>query len=235
MSESQRHLAVRVGATAAVAGAVLGAVVNVVHGDLPQDPQDALTRVAGSPVWGLLHLGIVVTAVLVLVAILGLSQAANGDLARLLAVGAAVLALPGAAVAITVTAIDGFATKAMAQAWAEGDRATAFGDAVAVETVQNALFHAEAAFFFGLPILLIGLAAQLPEAGLPRWPGVLAVVGGAGALVFGSAGLAGLELPGLLFNGFAGLTTLWALLTGISVWRRAARPTRETSSLQMRA
>lgn len=230
MRQNQRQWAVRVGATAAMAAAALGAVVNVAHGDLPEDPQDALTRVAGSSLWGMLHLGIVVTALLLLVAILGLSQAANGDLARLLALGASVLALPGAAVAITVTAIDGFATKAMAQAWAASDLATAFGDAVAVETVQNALFHAEAAFFFGLPILLIGLAAQFPEAGLPRWPGVLAVVGGAGALVFGSFGLAGLELPGLLFNGFAGLTTIWALLTGISVWRRAARPARETGA-----
>lgn len=230
MSEVQRQMAVRVGAGAAVAGALLGAVVNVAHGDLPQDPQDALTRVADSPVWGVLHLGIVVTTVLVLVAVLGLSQAPTGDAARLLALGAAALALPGAAVAITVTAIDGFATKAMAQAWAAGDLATAFGDAVAVETVQDALFRAEAAFFFGLPILLIGLAAQLPGAGLPRRPGMLAVAGGAGAFVFGSVGLAGLELPGLLFNGFAGLTTLWALLTGVSVWRRAGHPADGTSS-----
>lgn len=234
MGESQRILAVRVGATAAVAAAVLGTVVNVAHGDLPQDPHDALAHVAGSAMWGLLHLGIIVTTLLLLVAILGVSQGARGDVARLLALGACALALPGAAVAITVTAIDGFATRAMARAWADGELATAFGDAVAVETVQNALFRAEAAFFFGLPVLLIGLAAQFPHAGLPRWPGALAVIGGVGAFVFGSAGLAGLELPGLLFNGFAGLTTLWALLTGISVWRRAARPTMEHRSLPER-
>jgi hypothetical protein len=91
-----------------------------------------------------------------------------------------------------------------------------------VETVQNALFYAEAAFFFGLPILLIGLAAQLPSAGLPRRTGWLAVAGGGGALLFGASGLAGQPLPGLLFNGFAGLVTVWALVAGIIMWRQTA-------------
>lgn len=73
-------------------------------------------------------------------------------------------------------------------------------------------------------------ASHLPDAGLPRWPASLAVVGGAGAFAVGVAGLAGVELPGLLFNGFAALTTLWALLTGLSAWRsgRSARPSRAT-------
>lgn len=162
------------------------------------------------------------TVVLVLVALLGLSQAATGQTARLVACGAAVLALPGAAVSIIVTAIDGFATKVMADAWAGGDAPSAYGDAVAVETVQNALFYAEAAFFLGLPFLLMGLAAQLPASGLPRRTGWLALTGGAGALVFGASGLTGEELPGLLFNRCAGLITLWALVTGVLVLRRTS-------------
>lgn len=221
----QRRLAVRVGAGAAVAAAVLGTVVNIAHGDLPEAPEAALTKVAQGSQWGLLHLGIITTALLLLVALLGLGQAATGDAAAVLSRGAAALALPGAAVSISVTAIDGFATKAMADAWAAGDPATDFGTAVAVETLQNALFHAEAAFFFGLPILLIGLAAQLPDAGLPRRAGWLAVVGGGGALFFGASGLAGADLPGLLFNGFAGLITVWALVAGIVMWRQTAAHT----------
>lgn len=86
------------------------------------------------------------------------------------------------------------------------EKVVAIGD-VAGETVQNALFHAEAALFFGLPFLLIGLATRLPAAGLPRNTGWLALIGGAGALVFGASGLTGADLPGLLFNGFAGLIT----------------------------
>jgi hypothetical protein len=223
MSSHDRVLVCRAGALAAVSGAVLGTVVNLAHGDLPEDPREALTRVAESPWWGLLHLGIIVTALLILLAVLGLGQAARGEAARMLALAAGALALPGAAVAVTVTAVDGVATKALAVAWSAGGGQGAFGDAVAVETVQNALFHAEAAFFFGLPVLLLGLATLMPGSGLPRWPGLFAVLGGAGALVVGAAGLAGLELPGLLFNGFAALTTVWALWTGILVWRRTSR------------
>ena len=220
-ANEQRRIAVRVGA-GAMTGAVSGMVVNLAHGDLPEDPRAALTKVAQGSHWGLLHLCIITTVVLLLVALLGLSQAATGSTAMVLCRGAAALALPGAAVSICVTSIDGFATKAMADAWAAGDPATDFGTAVAVETVQNALFQAEAAFFFGLPILLIGLAAQLPNAGLPRRVGWLAVVGGGGALVFGTTGLAGADVPGLLFNGFAALITAWALATGILMWRQTA-------------
>jgi hypothetical protein len=147
----------------------------------------------------------------------------------LLARGAAVLALPGAAVSITVTSIDGLATKALADAWASADdQAAAFANAVTVETIQNALFHAEAAVFFGLPFLLIGPATQLPASGLPPRTGWLALTGGAGALVFGAAGLIGAELPGLLFNGIAGLITAWALITGLIMWRATSVPDGET-------
>lgn len=221
----QQRIAVRIGAGAAIAGAVLGIVVNLAHGDIPENPQEALTKVAENGQWGLLHLGIMTTALLVLVALLGLSRAATGDAARVLSAGAAAVALPGAAVSLTVTAIDGVATKAMADAWTAGDPSTPFANAVAVETVQNALFYAEAAFFFGLPILLVGLAAQLPSAGLPRRTGWLAVTGGGGSLLFGASGLAGQPLPGLLFNGFAALITVWALMAGIIMWRHTASRT----------
>lgn len=230
MSEHQaRALAVRIGAAAAIGGAILGAVVNVVHGDLPQDAHAAMTRVANSGAWGLLHLGLITTVLLLLVALLGLSLAASGP-AAVLARGAAALALPGAAVAVTVTSIDGFATKALADAWAANPSPGAFGEAVAVETVQNALFHAEAVLFFGLPILLIGLAAQMPGGGLPRRTAWLAVAGGGGALVFGATGLAGLHLPGLLFNALAGLITVWALATGIVMWRAGTSQAMATGS-----
>lgn len=225
MNEQERRLAVRAGAAAAVAGAVLGTVVNVLHGDLPGDPAAALTRIAQNGQWGALHLAIIVTALLILVALLGLSLAPADGAARLLARGAALLALPGTAISITVTAIDGYATKQMADAWAaSGDRASTYGDAVAVEAVQNALFQAEAAFCFGLPLLLIGLATQLPGSCLPRRTGWLAMLGGAGSLTFGCAGLIGADPPGLLFNGFAAMITLWALMTGIITWRHSPVP-----------
>lgn len=53
----QRRLAMRIGSGAAISAAVLGTVVNVAHGDLPEDPKAALHHVADNAMWGLLHLG----------------------------------------------------------------------------------------------------------------------------------------------------------------------------------
>lgn len=160
---------------------------------------------------------------LLVVAMLGFSRAATGDAAAVIARLGAALSVAGAAVAVTVTSIDGYATKAMSDAWVAAGTPTAFGDAVAVETVQNALFRAEAALFFGLPVLLFGLVAQLPDGGLPRRAGWLALLGGGGALVFGATSYVSEALPGLLFNVCAAITTAWALVTGVLVWRRTAQ------------
>ena len=74
-------------------------------------------------------------------------------------------------------AIDGFATKALADLWAAAsaaDRATAFRMALAVEEVQTALFHTWAALFIDLPILLLGLSGLLATGGFPPWLAAIA-------------------------------------------------------------
>jgi hypothetical protein len=219
--------AARLAAASAVLGAVLALIVNPLHGDLPADPEAALSRVAATDGWGLLHLGIMASVVLILGGLVGLSQVADGPLARALAHLSPVVALPGAAVMLVGIAIDGFATKALADGWATAsaaDRATAFRLALAVEEVQNALFHTWAALFIGLPFLLLGLSGLLAGGGFPRWLGVVAVLGGGGALAMGICGFLHVPAPGMLFNLCAFLVTLWALGAGVLVWRAPARP-----------
>ena len=187
---------VQLGAASAVLGALLGLVVNLLHGDLPADPEAALSRVAATPGWGLLHLGIIASAVLILGGLWGLSQLADGPFARALARLSLVVALPGAAVMLVGIAIDGFATKALADLWASApppERAAAFRLAVAVDDIQTALFHTWAALFIGLPFLLMGLSGLLAGGGFPRWLGIVALIGGAGAAFTGVAGF--LQLP----------------------------------------
>jgi hypothetical protein len=203
-------------------------IVNPLHGDLPVDPDAALSRVAATDIWGLLHLGIMTSVVFILVGLFGLSQVADGPLARALARLSLVVALPGAAVMLVGIAIDGFATKALADLWATApaaDRTTAFQVALAVEEVQNALFHTWAALFIGVPFLLMGLSGLLVGGGFPRWLGVIALTGGAGAVFMGVAGFLRVPVPGVLFNVFALLVTLWALVAGVMVWREPGRST----------
>ena len=221
-----RQTQVRLGAGTAIAGALLAAVVNLAHGDLPTDPEAALSRVASSATWNLLHLGTMASVMLILGGLAGLSQVAEGPLARALARLAVVAALPGAGVMLAGIAIDGFATKGLADLWASAagaDKAAAFRIAVAVETVQSALFHTWAALFTGLPFLLMGLSGVAAGGGFPRWLSVIAVIGGAGALVMGVAGFLHLQLPSVLFNVFALLVTLWTLIAGVFVWRAPMR------------
>jgi hypothetical protein len=217
----------RLSAACAIMGALLGLIVNVLHGDLPDDPEAALARVASSTEWGLLHLGIMASALLILIGLWGLTQLASDPLAGAFARLSLVVAVPGAAVMLVGIAIDGFATKGLADVWATAqptDRATVFPVALAVEEVQNALFHTWAALFIGLPFVLLGVSGALTGGGFPRWLGVFAMIGGGGALFVGVAGFLNVPVPGLLFNVFALMVTLWVLLAGVLVWRAPGRP-----------
>ncbi|HEX8969082.1 MAG TPA: hypothetical protein VF937_14465 [Chloroflexota bacterium] len=221
------RFSIRLAAASAMLGALLALIVNPLHGDLPVDPETALTRVASTEGWSLLHLGIMASVVFLLGGLYGLSQVADGPLARALARLSLVVALPAAAIMLAGIAIDGFATKGLADAWASApatERATAFRMALAVEEVQNALFHTWAALFIGLPFLLLGVSGLLDGGGFPRWLGLVALVGGAGALLVGIAGFLHLPVPGALFNVFAFIVTLWVLVAGVLVWRAPARP-----------
>jgi hypothetical protein len=222
-----RETQVRLGAGSAVVGALLAAVVNLAHGDLPADPETALARVAASTNWSLLHLGIMASVLLILGGLVGLSEVAEGPLARALARLSVAAALPGAAVMLVGVGVDGFATKELADLWAGAagpDKAAAFRMAVSVEAVQNALFHTWAACFIGLPFLLMGLSALAAEGGFPRWLGTIAVVGGAGALFTGVAGFLQVPVPGALFNVAALVVTVWALAAGVLVRSGRVRP-----------
>ena len=221
-----QHTGARLGGGCAVLGALLGFVVNVLHGDLPADPEAALTRVAMTPSWSLLHLGIMVSVVLILCGLVGLSSVADGPGSRALARLSLVVALPGAAVMLVGIAIDGFATKAMADLWASAppnERATAYGMALTVENIQNALFHTWSMLFIGLPFALLGVSGLLAGGGFPRWLGLVAVIGGAGATFMGVAGFLHVPVPGALFNVFAVLVSLWVLVAGVLMWRAPAR------------
>jgi hypothetical protein len=222
-----RRTQVKLGAGSAILGALLGLVVNLMHGDLPAGPEAALTRIAATAGWGLLHLGIMASAVLILGGLVGLSQVADRPYSQALARLSVVVALPGAAVLLVGIAIDGFATKAVADLWAAApapERATAFRVALAVDDIQTALFHTWAALFIGLPFVLLGVSGLLAGGGFPRWLGMVALIGGAGALCMGVAGFLRVPVPGVLFNVCAFLVTLWSLAAGVFICRAPARP-----------
>lgn len=218
---------VRLSALSAIVGALLGFVVNMLHPNLPDDHEKALALVAGHANWGLLHAGIIASTVFVLGGLYGLSRVAHGPLARGLARLGMITAIPGASVMIAGIAIDGYATKGLADLWAgasSADKAVAFHTALAVERVQTALFHTWSALFIGAPFLLLGLSGLVAGGGFPRWLGALGALGGGIALVTGVSGYLGAPLPGLLFTVGAALVTLWVLIAGVVALREPDRP-----------
>jgi hypothetical protein len=64
--------------------------------------------------------------------------------------------------------------------------------------------------------------AWLPGGGLPRWLGIMASIGGTGAVCMGVAGFLHVPVPGVLFNVFAFLVTLWILGAGVFILRAPA-------------
>jgi hypothetical protein len=221
-----RQTVAKLGGGSAVLGALLGLIANPMHGDLPVDPEAALTRVARTASCGLLHLGIMASVELILDGLIGLSAAAVGSASRALSRVSLVVALPGAAVIVGI-AIEGFATKAVADLWASAppaERATACRMALAVEDIQNAVFRAWSALLIRLPFLLLGLSGVLAGGGFPRSLGLLAVIGGAGALLTGVTGFLHVPMPRALFNVFAFLVTLWVLVAGVFTGRAQDRP-----------
>jgi hypothetical protein len=218
---------IRLGALSAILGALLALVVNLLYPIPPDDPEALLTLIASNANWSLLNLALMVSTLFILGGLHSLSQVARGPVARGLARLGVLIAIPGAGIMLAGLAVDGYGMKAMADLWANApvaDKADAFRVALAVEQVQRALFHTWAAFFVGAPFLLLGLSGLVAGGGFPRWLGLIAAFGGAGALIAGAAGFLGGSLPSLLFVVAATLVTLWILIAGIVALRGAGRP-----------
>lgn len=217
---------IRLGGLSAIVGAALALVVNLLYPLRPDDPEALLTLIASNANWGLLNLGLMISTLLILGGLHGLSRVAQGSSARVLARFGVVIAFPGAGSMLVGLAVDGFAMKALADLWAGAsgaDKGEALRLALAVEQVQLALFYSWAAFFVGAPFLLLGIAGLLAASGFPRWLGALATLGGAGAFCVGAAGFLGETLPSLVFAVAATLVTLWIMIAGVVALRGAGR------------
>jgi hypothetical protein len=82
-------------------------------------------------------------------------------------------------------------------------------------------------FFHGVSFVLFGLAVVLDRS-YPTWLGWFSFVGGLGSLFCGVTRFLGVDLvPEGLFIVFALVVSLWMVVMGVLMWRRAA--TRDTA------
>jgi hypothetical protein len=217
----------RIGGWAAIVGAILGMVGNLVHPVTPIDDQQGVARViADSDFWVPIHLAIVLGIALMLFGLVAIRRAITEGLPGALARFGLVAAVAGATIGLILVILDGVAARQLAQEWAaaaSGDKAVALGLVHVNETINLALASLFNFEFAAVTFILFGLAVGLSEA-YPRWLGWVAVLAGVLSVVAGTIQAYVGEPTGasrtLTIIGPT-LITLWLLIMGILVLRKA--------------
>jgi len=218
----------RIGATAGIAGALLGMVGNLAHPATPiDDPEGVARAIADSGGWVPIHLAIVVGLVLMLGGLVALGQSIQGGRPGALARLGTAAAVAGVAVGLILVIVDGIAAKQLADAWAAapaGERATALRIVLAEEAINFSLAALFNILFAGATFVLYGLAVAW--SGLyPRWLGWVAVAAGVGSVAAGLVQAVAGEpttLSRVLTIIFPTVITLWLVELNVLVLRRAA-------------
>jgi hypothetical protein len=123
-------------------------------------------------------------------------------------------------------ATDGITVKVLADAWAKApatEKAAAFSVAHALAQINVAVFSVWVIEFFGVTIILYGLAV-LTSSVYPKWLGWVAVLAGIGSALIGlNQAYKGPStlVTNVLFPIFSIIITIWVLVMGILLWRKA--------------
>ncbi len=230
--------AMRWGGAAAMIGAVLSLIGNLLHprADHATGVRGELRLVADSDIWLVDHLILAFSLAFLFVGLLSvasyLDAGASSTWGRI-ARGAVV---SGITIAYLTVAVDGMAMKTVADDWAAAGGGPG-GGAEAVTQVSLALFTALIGSFTGVTPLLVGLA-QLWSRRFPSWLPYLAIAGGALGILVGTVQF--LNGPSnfvtnILFTIGAIVVTAWTFLSGLQLWKGAPGPDAEASSSRLAA
>jgi Domain of unknown function (DUF4386) len=218
---------VRIGGWAAIVGAILGGVGNLVHPVTPEDdPVGVAQVIADSDMWTPIHLAIVLGIFLMLGGLIAIYQTIRGGLAGALARFGLFAAVAGVTIGLILVILDGVAARQLAQEWASAapaDSATALGLVHVNETINFALASLFNFVFAAATFILFGLAVAVSDV-YPRWLGWVAVIAGLASIGAGSIqALVGEPTTASRVLTIFGPTviTLWLLVMGILLLRRS--------------
>ena len=178
----------RIGGWAAIAGAILGLIGNLVHPVTPMDDPDGVARViAESEIWVPVHLAIVLGIVLMLGGLVAIYHSIRGGIAGALVRFGLFAAVAGVTIGLVLVTLDGVAAPQLAQEWAAAppdQQATALSLVHANETINFALASLFNLVFAGVTFILFGLAVALVDV-YPRWLGWVVAAAGLGSIAAG--------------------------------------------------
>jgi hypothetical protein len=217
----------RAGAISAIAGAVFALIVNFFHprASDPGNAEEFLQTVADSSAWMWIHAGLILALILITGGLAALYRSITSEPGASWARLGFVAALVGAAVWLGGAAVDGYALKPAADAWAnamEPEKSAALLVGSALWRVEVAAFFLSTFLYLGVAVTLYGLAVALSDA-YPKWLGWVAVVAGVVSAVIGAVEF--MQGPSvfwsnILFTLVALIATLWVLAMGVLMWRK---------------
>ncbi|HYC23163.1 MAG TPA: hypothetical protein VEI94_10690 [Candidatus Bathyarchaeia archaeon] len=222
---TRQHLA-RIGAVAAIGGALTLFVATLLH-PLSADPNDApaaFAEYAADRLWVATHLGQFAGVAILGVALLGLWAAMEAGAPSAWAQIGVVGTAASVAAAAGLQAVDGVALRFMVKRWAAASgetRERAFEAAFAVRQIEIGMASL-LGVLLGLSIVAFGIAMLLGRR-FPTWLAWLGLVGGLGTVAAGVAqaylGFSDLAMTLSMTSGC--LLLLWACVAGVFLWRLA--------------
>ena len=225
----QERTLLRIGGVSLIAGFVLTivhVVLLVVDAPLsdPGDTEAFLQSIVDSSIWAGIHVLVLIPLLLGVGGLLALYRSITGEPGAALAqLGFAAALMGGAVTSVSVAILGGGAMKELADAWAAAaDKEVPLAVAEAAILVSfdigswgNLVFYGVAPILYGLAIALTGL--------YPKWLGWVAVIGGAGGVLIQivqfSQGVS--QVTSSVYVAFFLVVTLWLLVMGVLMWRKA--------------
>lgn len=219
----------RLGAVSLVLGTAFGIVFNLMHPrdvDFDNLAESTLNGAALSSQWTLIHFGLAVAVFLGILGLASFSRSIGGDSGTAFSRLGFVAALVGGMLLLVTIALDGVAVKTFADVFYAGGKGAeaAFLSAQSLLALNNGIFSLGIFAFFGITNVLFGLAVSMGE-GYPKWFGWFAVLFGilgviTGTLFYYDGSLTSTTL--YLFTAASLLSSVWALVAGVFLWRKAA-------------
>ncbi len=228
MLDSTDRYLVRIGAIAAILGALLLFVSTLLH-PLGADPDDAVaafTEYAADRLWVASHLGQFLGVALMVTALVALSRTFDVGRAAAWSRIGLVGAIASLAVAATLQAVDGVALKFMVDRWAAApaeQKPAIFEAAFGVRQVEIGLASLMS-LLFGITVAVYGVAMTLSPI-YPSWVGFLGILGGLGTAAAGVVqAYTGFSRLAMTISMSASLLLLvWMIVVGVLMWSRVGK------------
>jgi hypothetical protein len=217
----------RWGGLAAMAGAVVAFVFNILHPRVgePDNTEKFLTEIADSSIWVFDHYMLAWALALALIGFLAIGRSfADGPGASWGRIAAG-SAIAGITVALATVLVDGPAVKDVADAWADGPNAETLATATAVLHVGEALFTGIMGSIFGITPVLFGVAVLNGRGEYLAWLAWLAIGSGGLGLFTGSVQyLTGISnaTANILFPIGSLAATVFLFVAGWTLWKRTS-------------